>query len=134
VSPNGSWSGADQTLAAALAAGQTVTAAAAAAAMSEQTAYRRLSEPAFRQHVDALRSALLSTAAGRLADGMLPAVDVLRALLASRKEDVRLRAAVKVIELGLKVAELADLEHRVAELERRAASTVPQPPRRAGVH
>ncbi|MGC4051924.1 MAG: hypothetical protein QM757_21490 [Paludibaculum sp.] len=109
---------ADDALAAALAAGQTVIAAASTAGVSERTAFRRLDDPAFRARVAELRAGMVSTAAGRLADGMGQAADVLRALLAHKDPHVRHRAAAKLLEVGLKVVELAELEQRVAELER----------------
>lgn len=112
---------ADELLAAALAAGRTVRDAAGAAGVSERTAYRRLSDPVFTQHVAALRDEMVRAAAGRLADGMAAAADILRALLADADPHIRHKAAVKLIELGVKVAELADIQRRVEDLERRAA-------------
>ncbi len=108
---------ADDALAAELAAGRTLRDAAAAAGMSERTAHRRLQDREFVARVAALRGVMVRAAAGRLADGMTQAADVLRALLASADEHVRHKAAVKLIELGVKVAELAELEQRVADLE-----------------
>ncbi|HVK09818.1 MAG TPA: hypothetical protein VM597_13665 [Gemmataceae bacterium] len=113
---------ADDPLAAALAAGRTVRDAAATAGVSERTAYRRLADEAFATRVAHLRGQMIGRAAGRLADAMGEASDVLRALLASGDEHVRHKAGVKVIELGLKVAEVAELERRVAALELRSGA------------
>jgi hypothetical protein len=51
---------------------------------------------------------------------MAAAADALRALLISQVETVRLRAADLLLAHGLKVVELAELQARVEELERRA--------------
>ena len=108
---------ADDLLAAELAAGKTVRDAATAAGVAERTAHRRLTDAEFKARVTGLRASMVSAAAGRLADGMGEAATVLRALLTDAGPDVRHRAAVKVIELGVKLGELTDLERRVAELE-----------------
>jgi len=100
-----------------LASGKTVKEAAAAAGVSQRTAHRRNSEPEFREKVNELRSAMLSTAAGRLLDSITDAVKVLKDQLASKDEGIQQRAAVKLIELSLKVSDRSDLEQRVAELE-----------------
>jgi hypothetical protein len=110
---------ADDRLAAELAAGKTVRDAAGAAGVGERTAHRRLAEPVFKMRVAELRGEMVAAAAGRLADGMGEAAAVLRGLLGSADEHVRHKAAAKLIELGLKVVELAELERRVSELEQR---------------
>lgn len=108
---------ADDLLAAALAAGKTAREAATAAGVAERTVFRRLADDPFRRRVSEHRAAMLGTAAGRLADTMTSAADVLRGLLGDPDPDVRHRAAVKVIELGAKLAELTDIERRLSELE-----------------
>lgn len=108
---------ADSALAARLAAGATVRDAARDAGVSEKTAHRRNADPTFQARVLALRGQMVHTAAGQLADGMGAAAGVLRALLAHDDPHVRHKAAVKLIELGVKVAELTDLEARVRRLE-----------------
>src|SRR5262245_37323027 len=109
--------GAGERLTAELAAAKPVRDAAAAAVVAERTAFRRLADPAFKARVAGLRGEVVAAAAGRLVDGMAEAAGVLRSLLASADEHVRHRAAVKLIELGVKVTELAELERRVEELE-----------------
>jgi hypothetical protein len=115
---------ADELLAAELAAGKTVRDAATTAGVAERTAFRRLADPDFTQRVATLRDDMVRTAAGRLADGMAAAADVLRALLADADPHVRHKAAVKLLELGVKVVELADLQRRVEDLEQRAGEGV----------
>lgn len=114
----GGRSGADERLAAELAAGKTVHDAATAAGIADRTAFRRLADHTFKARVAELRSAMVATATGRLVDGMTEAATVLRSLLDSTDEHVRHKAAVKLIELGLKVTELAELEARVNRLEK----------------
>lgn len=116
---HGGRSGADELLAAELAAGKTVREAATAAGVSERTAHRRLESATFRARVAELHSALVRTAAGRLVAGMSEAADVLRAGLTHDDPHVRHKSATKLIELGVKVTELAELERRIAELEQR---------------
>ena len=108
---------ADETLAAELAAGKTVCEAATAAGVSERTAHRRIADSAFKSRVTELRAQMVTRASGRLADAMSEAADVLRKLLGSADENVRHKAAVKVIELGTRVIDLEELAERMAELE-----------------
>lgn len=105
-------------LALALAAGRSVADAAATAGVSVRTAWRRLADPAFAARVSALRTDMLRTAAGRLAGGMTAAADALTALLSDPDARVRLAAAGKLLELGVRVTETADLARRLDALER----------------
>jgi hypothetical protein len=108
---------ADEKLAAELAAGKSVRDAATSAGVSERTAFRRLADAAFKARVVELRFQMVHTAAGRLASGMAEAADVLRAGLSDPDANIRHKSAVKLIELGVKVGEVAELEQRLAELE-----------------
>ena len=108
-------------LALALAAGDTAIEAAAKARMSERTVYRRLADPAFRRHVQALRGEMVGRALGRMANGMSEAADVLRSLLAAKSESVRLGAARSLLEIGSKLRESVELESRLQALEERAS-------------
>ena len=112
----------DDLLAAAMASGKTIAQAAAEAHVSERTAKRRSTDPAFRAKVSALRGEVVSAALGRLADGMSDAASKLRDLLNAEAETVRLGAARSLIELGLKVREAVELEERVRVLEERATT------------
>src|SRR5437763_8329362 len=105
------------TLALALASGQTIRDAAASAGVAERTATRRVAELAFRQRVAALRSDMLARAAGQMADGMTQAVTTLRQLLSARSESVRLAAARSILEIGPKLHESLDLDERLREVE-----------------
>jgi HEAT repeat protein len=107
---------ANDALAAELAAGKTVRDAAISAGVAERTAFRRLTDAKFKARVSELRTGMIASAAGRLADGMASAADVLLALLADADPNVRHRAAVKVLELGLQVRVATDLATEMAEL------------------
>ncbi len=109
---------ADELLAAQIAAGKTLRDAATTAGVSEKTAQRRATDPEFRGKVSQLRAGFIGNAAGILADGMTEAASTLRSLLTDADASIRHKAAVKLIELGLRAAELGDLEARVSELER----------------
>ena len=110
---------ADESLAVALATGQTLRAAAVTAGIAERTAARRWSDPSFRRRVGDLRGQLVNAAVGKLADGMGDAADMLRKLLAADSENVRLGAARSLIELGVKLRESVELEERITEIENR---------------
>ena len=114
---------ADDKLAAALASGLTVRDAAAVADVAERTATRRMADAGFRRQVVELRSATVRSAAGKLADGMTAAADTLRGLLTHSDDSLRLRAASKLLELGLKTWQVVDLESQVSELSERLALT-----------
>jgi hypothetical protein len=110
---------ADEALALALAAGQTLRAAAEVAGISERTATRRRANPAFRQREAELRAGMVQRALGKLADGMAEAADRLRELLRADSESVCLGAARALLELGVKLRESVELEQRLAALEER---------------
>lgn len=108
---------ADAALAAELAAGKTIRDAATASGVAERTAYRRLADPAFKVKVTALRGEMVTNAAGRLADGMAAAADVLRTLLTDDDPNIRFKAAVKVLELSTSLRVQVELEDRMNEME-----------------
>jgi hypothetical protein len=109
---------ADDTLALALATGQTLRDAAAAAGVGERTATRRWADPAFRRRVADLRGDMVQRSLGRLSDGMAEAADVLRQLLKAEADTVKLGAARSLMELGAKLREVVELASKVDELER----------------
>jgi hypothetical protein len=109
--------GADESLALALARGQTLTEAACAAGVSERTAHRRWAEPAFRRRVSDLRGEVVALAASRLATAMARAADRLAELVESTDPRVALMAAKAVLSLGLLAREKMDSETLLRELE-----------------
>jgi hypothetical protein len=111
---------ADAALALAFAAGKTLAEAAQAAGVSERTASRRRTDPAFADFVGELRREMARRAVGKLADSMAEAAEVLRRLLAARSETVRLGAARSILELGShlrQIEETDDLDARLRALE-----------------
>lgn len=105
----------------ALACGATVEAAGKQCDLTARTVYRRLADPAFRDRLQGLRADMVRRAAGLLTAS---AGEAVRTLLSLQKDAtppaVRLGAARAVLELGIKVRELADLETRIAALEAQA--------------
>ncbi len=115
---------ADETLIAELAAGKSVRSAASTANVSERTAFRRLDDPVFRARITQLRSEMISSAAGHLSASMLEAANVLRDGLTDPDINIRHKSAVKLIELGIKITELVDMENRVTDLEKKLSDEV----------
>jgi transposase-like protein len=105
----------------ALACGATVEAAARQCGLTDRTIYRRLSEPAFKDRLQALRTDMVARAAGMLTAAAGEAVRTLLQLQKEAPATVRLGAARAVLELGMKLREVADLEARMAALEARLA-------------
>ncbi len=108
----------EDTLLLALACGATVEAAAKQCQLSDRTVYRRLKEPAFRTKLQDMRTDMVRRAAGLLTAAASAAVTT---LLSLQKESappaVRLGAARAILEIGIKVREMVDLETRLAALE-----------------
>jgi hypothetical protein len=116
---------ADEQLLMALACGVTVENAARQAGISPATAYRRLADPPFRRRLQTLRGDMVSRTAGTLTAAATEAVRTLLELLkSSASGSVRLGAARAVLEIGMKVREVAELEERLAELEQRMDAEV----------
>jgi hypothetical protein len=117
---------ADHRLLLALACGATVESAARQAGVSESTAYRRLAAPEFRRQLQNLRADMVQRTAGMLTAAAGEAVKTLLSLQqATTPAAVRLGAARAILELGLKVREIADLEERLAALEQRTGLAPP---------
>jgi hypothetical protein len=110
--------GVDHKLLLALACGATVEAAARQAGVSESTAYRRLADIAFQQQLRALRADMVQRTAGTLTAAAGEAVRTLLELLKPGvAASTRLGAARAVLESGVKLREIAELEQRLAALE-----------------
>jgi hypothetical protein len=103
--------------AARLAVGGTIAEAAAAGGVGERVIYLWKKEAAFKARVRELRSEAVGRAVGLLSDAMTEAATTLRDLLASEAEPIRLRAAVALLELGLKGADAEDIRRQLDELE-----------------
>jgi transposase-like protein len=102
-----------------LAGGRTVRDAAAESGVSERTIHRWRKEAAFRERERQLRGEMLAQGLGRLVEGMTEAAGVLRALLASEHEQVRLAAARSVIQLGNDLRKTVETEDTIEEIGER---------------
>jgi transposase-like protein len=100
-----------------LAAGLSVRRAARKAGVGERTVYRWLAEDAFRQRVAELRTRLFDRAVGRLSRTSGKAAVVLKGLLDSADERVRLAAARAVLDSGMKAREALELAQKVEEIK-----------------
>lgn len=103
-----------------LLARRTIRAACQAAGVSERTARRWLTEDAdFRRRYRELRSAHVSEAVAKLQAGACRAVAALLTLASDgSRPDLRLRAAVAVLDLALRGEAVENLAARVETLER----------------
>src|SRR5262245_2012428 len=107
------------TLLMALACGASVPQAAAKAGISERTAYRRLTDPAFRARIETLRAEMVQRAAALLIAAAIHAAKTLIDLQASATPAaVRRRAARDILELSERLRHATILEKRLAALER----------------
>jgi hypothetical protein len=103
---------------AALLTAPTVGDAAKAARVSEKTLRRWLAEPAFAEPYRAARRQALDTAIGTLTAATGEAVVTLRRNMSEAAPPaVQVRAAVALLDLALRGAELIDLAERVEQLE-----------------
>ncbi len=102
-----------------LACGSTIEAAAAKAGLSKRTVNRRLEDPAFRQKLQEFRANMLERASAMLGAAAMEAVKTLLGLMErSIPHSTRLGAARAVIELGLKLRDLLEVEQRLSALEK----------------
>lgn len=112
----------------ALACGATVEAAARQCGISERTVYHRLEDPEFKKRLDKVRADMVERSSGMLTAA---AGEAVRTLLALQKETtpaaVRLGAARAILEVGIKVRQLVELETRMAELEAMVADDAKHP-------
>ena len=110
----------DDVLLIALACGATVEKAASQAGVSVSTVKRRLGDPAFRTRLRGVRSEIVERATGILtASAMESAKTLLELQKASTAAAVRLGAARSVLEMGMKLREVVDIEERLSALEQR---------------
>jgi hypothetical protein len=102
----------------ALACGETASDAARKADVAERTIYRWLKEEGFRQEVTGARADMFNRALGRLAEGAVASVLMLRQLcLKAKSETVRLAAARTLLEQGTRLRESVEFENRLQALE-----------------
>ena len=108
----------DLVLVSALAKGATNSQAGQQAGVSERTVYRRLQNPEFQARIDALQDETLQRAAAVLTAA---AQEGIRSLVTLQEPatppSVRRAAARDILEMGLRLRAVADLEKRLVALE-----------------
>ena len=101
---------------AALAVGSTYAEAGAQAGVDERTIARRMQEPEFARAVDDRRREHAVEVAGRLSSLGPRAISTIEDLLDDPSPRIRLAAAKLLLELGLKVRTLNEIERDLAEI------------------
>ena len=118
---------ADDALVLALACGLSAEQAAKQSGVSPATVYRRLQDPAFRQRAEELRHEVLTRAAAMLTAAGVESVRTLADLLKPAcAPAVRLNAARSILDLGVKLRSLVELEDRLLDLEHRVKQSAPE--------
>jgi hypothetical protein len=119
---------ADEAILLSLACGSSTEKAAADAGVSPRTVHRRMSDPSFRARLHRLRGEMFERAGGAMSAAALRAVQTLLSLQdANQPPAVRLGAARAILELGMRVREMNELEARLAALEGRVGEGPGQP-------
>jgi hypothetical protein len=108
----------EDTLLIALACGATVEAASAQCGITTRTAYRRMQDPEFKNRLTRTRSEMIERATGMLTAAAGEAVRTLLSLQkAAVPPAVRMSAARAILEIGMKLREVVDIEERLRRLE-----------------
>jgi hypothetical protein len=93
-----------------------------------RTVYRRLDDPAFRQQLQDFRCTMVERSSAMLTAASMEAVKTLLSLMDRNiPHATRLGASRAVIELGMKLRDLLDVEQRLATLEK--AMTITNQPK-----
>ena len=86
--------------------------------MAELLYSRRLQEPEFQARLRQIRSDMVGRASGTLTAASTEAIKTLLALQQpTTPHSTRLGAAGSILEIGIKMREIADLEERLVALE-----------------
>lgn len=93
--------------------------AAIQANLTEQTIYRYLKDPDFSEQLASRRRQLANIALAGIQGRIESAVSRLDKLLNAESESVQLQAARTIMEYSIKIAEVQDLESRIAALEKK---------------
>jgi hypothetical protein len=115
-------------LATLLAVGSNLRDAAREAGISERQAYRWLDDEVFNRQVNRHRSKLVDETLGRLAAIGVKAVEALEGGLSSDNDNVRVRAAIGILDQLVRIREHSELEQRLTELEGRVPGVKSQRP------
>ena len=117
----------NEALLVALACGSTVEAAAAKAGLHKRTVYRRLDDPDFRQQLEEFRANMVQRAGYMLTAASMEAVKCLLSLMErSTPHATRLGASRAILEIGVKMRELVEVERRLTALEQGVTTTQPK--------
>lgn len=103
-----------------IAAGKSVVQAAADAGISVRTAHRRMENPDFAQQLSLLRSRAYCEAVSHLLDATGAAVDALVELVSGAPPGTRLAAAKAVLELGIGLKQMVEMERRLSAIEEKS--------------
>jgi hypothetical protein len=115
-------------LALALVTGQSVKNAAEQAGVCERTAHRALRNPRFLRRLRHLHAVMRQQVLGQLTEASVAAVKALRDMLEEgTPASTRLGAAKAILEYSTRMAEVVDLEDRIAALEGRGVGRADQP-------
>jgi hypothetical protein len=89
--------------------------------MSYVSLWRALQNPDVRQLLDEAQKNLLSECVNSLRGGMVESVQVLRKILADKKAapGLKVSAARVLLEAGIKIISLAEIEGRLREVEKK---------------
>ncbi len=96
---------------------RTITDGLRKAGVSRTTFYDWLRDDDFKQEIERQRREVTKQAFDDLRAGLTEAITVLRALLQSKEESIKLRAATTIVENVLKSIELTEIEDRICRLE-----------------
>jgi hypothetical protein len=117
---------ADEMLLMALACGATIETAAQKAGLGRTTVFRRLQDPEFQRRLQEVRADMVKRTAGTLTAASTEAVKTLLSLQQPTVPPaVRLGAARTILEIGIKMREVADLDERLALIELQLAAGGP---------
>ena len=119
VQPTATWSPKQERVALLIAAGRSIKAAAAEAGCGERTAHQWLDDAEYRLLVSKFRRRMIDRTIGSLARSTNNAVFILRKLLGSENENVRLRAAASLLDHAVRMRDHGELEERITALEAR---------------
>jgi transposase len=109
---------ADHALMLALACGATIESAARKSGVSESTVYRRLKDPGFQRELAKLQSEMVQRATAMLTASTLEAAKTLLSLQdPSNPPGIRLGAARAIVDFGVKMRQLVELEERLTAME-----------------
>jgi hypothetical protein len=113
------WNPRQERVALLIASGRSIKAAALETKCGERTVHGWLDDRRYRSLVAELRHRMLDGAVGALAEATNEAVSRLKELLDDEHPNVRLRAALGILEAAVRLREHVELERRIATLEAR---------------